>query len=568
MTPGRATCVGAAIAFALSTSAASAGPPLTTRSGVVAADDAEASKVGAGVLARGGNAVDAAVATALALGVVEPVGSGIGGGGFAVVYVAAEKKTYVYDFRETAPAALDPGDFVVDGKVDPMLAQTSGLGVGVPGEVAGLDRMHRDLGALSWRRVVTPAARLARDGAPASKFFAERAAITLAALATGAPLRVFLQPIQEGQIVVREDLAGVLLALAAHGADAFYRGPIADDIVATVTAAGGVMTADDLTGYAPVVREPLWGSWHGMKVATMPLPSSGGVILLEVLGLLDALDARGISLAKLGYLSADALHVTAQALEHGFADRARFLGDATGAQSLAERILDPADLRDIAAHIDLDGVQPHDQYGHTALAAGAPQKTDHGTSHLCVIDADGNAVSLTTTVNSSFGAKLVTKDGVVLNDEVDDFSLAAGVENEYHLVQGELNLVGPGKRPLSSMTPTLLFDGDRVVGCIGGSGGPRIISNVVQVLLDMFVYGQDVAAAIAAPRIHHQWSPDRIVVEPAIPEDVRAALAKKGYPEVHVDDAETAIQAIRVHDDGTREAASEPRKYGAPAAQP
>jgi gamma-glutamyltranspeptidase/glutathione hydrolase len=559
-----------AIVSALSIEVASADPPLTTRRGAVASDDAKASEVGAAVLARGGNAVDAAVATVLALGVTDPASSGIGGGGFAVIYVAAEHKTYVYDFRETAPAALDPEDFVVDGTLDPDASRIGGLAVGVPGELAGLDLMHRRHGALSWRRVVTPAARLARDGTPVSRFFAGRALITLGRLPTGLPvdpLRLLLAPggdtIEENDRLVRERLGDLLLDIAARGPDAFYRGAVADEIVATVTAAGGVLTVEDLAGYRAIEREPLVGTWRGMTVATMPLPSSGGIILLEVLGILDALDARGLALAGLGFGSAGALHVISQALEHGFADRARLLGDEAAAQSLAARMLDPDDLREIAARIDIDHVAKHDSYGHPELAASATTD-DHGTSHLCVVDADGNAVALTTTVNGSFGAKLVTGDGIVLNNEVDDFALAPGAVNQFNLTQGELNLVGPGKRPLSSMTPTLLLDADGVVACVGGSGGPRIISNVVQVLLDMFVFGLDVGAAIDAPRIHHQWLPDRLIVEPGVSESAQKALAKKGHTVV-VDDEETAVQGIRIRDDGLIEAASDPRKLGLPA---
>jgi gamma-glutamyltranspeptidase/glutathione hydrolase len=285
-----------------------------------------------------------------------------------------------------------------------------------------------------------------------------------------------------------------------------------------------------------------------------------------VLGILDALEARGVDLAGMGWGSADAIHVITQALEHGFADRARLLGDDDAAGELAARMLDPDDLRDIAARIDLDKVSDHDSYGHPDLLPGATQD-DHGTSHLCVVDAEGNAVALTTTVNGTFGSKLVTRDGIVLNNEIDDFALVPGAINQFNLVQGEMNLVAPGKRPLSSMTPTLLFDGDRVVGCAGGSGGPRIISNVVNVLIATFVFGLDVRAAIESPRTHHQWLPDRLTVEPEVPADVRDALAKKGYT-IHLNPEPTGVQAVRVRDDGTMEAWSEPRKFGAPAAPP
>jgi gamma-glutamyltranspeptidase / glutathione hydrolase len=546
-------------------------PPLTTRLGVVAADDPKASEVGAAVLARGGNAADAAVATAFALGVVNPTSSGIGGGGFAIVHDAASGDTRVYDFREIAPAAVGPEDYVVDGKVDPVLAQRGGLAVGVPGEVAGLHAIHRAHGTLSWRRVVTPAARLARDGFDAGYFITWRAPGALERLPTEAPyqpLRALLAPggttIARGDRIVREALAATLLAIAARGPDAFYQGEVADGIVATAASAGGQLTLADLDGYEVVEREPLRGTWHGMDVATMPLPSSGGFVLLEVFGILDALDARGVELAPLGAGSAAALHLIAEVLKHGFADRSRLLGDTGDARAMGKAMLDPDDLAAIAKRIDVAKVQPHDSYGHPELAAGAV-KEGGGTSHVCVIDADGNAVALTTTVNGYFGSKLVTDGGFVLNNQMDDFTLEVGTANAFGLIQDDANLVAPGKRPLSSMTPVLLFEDGKVVGCAGGSGGPYIISNVVQVLLATFVFDLDVSAAVSAPRIHHQWKPDKLRLEPDIPGDVAKALEKRGHAIAPLEQA-TAVQLIRVYPDGAQHAASDPRKNGAPAA--
>jgi gamma-glutamyltranspeptidase/glutathione hydrolase len=546
-------------------------PPLTTPLGVVAADDPKASEIGAAVLARGGYAADAAVATAFALGVVNPTSSGIGGGGFAVVHDAATGDTRVYDFREVAPAAVGPDDYVVDGKVDPVLAQRGGLAVGVPGEVAGLHAIHRAHGTLSWRRVVTPAARLARDGFDAGWFLSWRAPVVLELLpadATYDRLRALIAPggaaVTRGQRIVREALAEVLLAIAARGPDAFYQGEVAEDIVATAAGAGGQLALADLAGYQVIEREPLRGAWRGMEVRTMPLPSSGGIVLLEVLGILDALDARGVELAGLGAGSAAAFHLVAEVLKHGFADRSRLLGDTGGARAMGDAMLAPADLAAIAGRIELDRVQAHDSYGHPELAAGAV-KDGGGTSHVCVIDRDGNAVALTSTVNGYFGSKLVAEGGFVLNNQIDDFSLETGVANLFGLIQDDANLVAPGKRPLSSMTPVLLFDGDRVVGCAGGSGGPYIISNVLQVLLGTFVFDLDVAEAVAAPRIHHQWLPDKLRLEPEIPTEVADALAKRGHVVAPLEQA-TAVQLIRVYPDGTMEAASDPRKNGARAA--
>jgi gamma-glutamyltranspeptidase/glutathione hydrolase len=539
---------------------------------VVASANPIASQVGATIMARGGNAVDAAAATALALGVLEPASSGIGGGGFALVYVAAEHKVYVYDFRETAPAALGPASFVVNGVVDPMRSRLGGLAVGVPGEVAGLAELVTRHGLLSWRRDVGPAMALARDGAPTPWFVGfvipkvmarlpdePRFAALRALIAPGGAVRA------AGDELVRPALATTLEAIAIGGPGAFYRGPIADDLIATVTAGGGVMTAADLAGYRVVERAPLWGAWHNLRLATMPLPSSGGVVLLEMLGILDR---TGIDLATLPVGGSAALHVIAEVMKHAFADRARMLGDADAATAaaLTTRLLDPARLARLARRVKVDGVQRHDDYGEAGVPA-KPVRPDGGTSHLCVVDEAGNAVSLTTTVNGYFGSGLVTGRGVVLNNQIDDFQIAPGQPNMFGLVQSDLNLVGPGKRPLSSMSPTLVFDGDRVVGCVGGAGGPMIISGTFQVFLDLFAWGQDPRAAVSAPRIHHQWTPDKLVVEPELAPDVGDGLRKRGQV-VEASDVRSAIQAIKVRADGVREAASDPRHAAAPAAVP
>lgn len=562
--------VGAAIAVAIASAPAQAapGPPLEASRGVVAADHPIASQVGAGVLADGGNAIDAAVATALAAGVVSPASSGIGGGGFALVWDAASGSLRVYDFREVAPAALDPSDFVVDGAVDPLLARRGGLAVGVPGEARGLALLARTHGRMSWRRLAMPAARLARDGTPTSWFTAQAAVQVLAKLPDAppyAPLRDLLggaTPRRRGVPLVRPALAATLLAIAADP-EAFYRGKLADDLVAAVRAAGGVMTTDDLAAYTPVERPPLWGAWRGLRIATMPIPSSGGVILLETLGILDR---TGVDLVALGADSAVALHVIAEATKHGFADRTRLLGDSDSGRAAAAALLDDARLRRLAAKVRLDRTQPLADYGESPPAVGAAARVPGpgGTSHICVIDAEGNAVSLTTTVNGYFGSKLVTAGGVVLNNQIDDFAIDPTLANGFGLTQSAANLVAPGQRPLSSMTPTLLFDGGRVVGCAGGSGGPRIISNTLQAILGVWLFGKDARAAVEAPRVHHQWSPDELVIESDLAPDVRRALEARGH-RLTLSTGVTAVQLLRVRPDGVIEAASDPRKGGAPA---
>ena len=567
----RLVAVAAAAIVGVSPASAEPAQPVRSTRGAVAADDARASRIGADVLAEGGNAVDAAVATALALGVVNPASSGIGGGGFALVWDAAAETLHVYDFREVAPAALDPSDFVGPGGIDPARSRQGGLAVGVPGEVRGLALLSRKHGRLSWRRLVAPSAHLARDGAAVSEFFAHAAASVRKAQ------QAVFDPRMEGLLgdgagrtagtmLSRAALARTLLVIAGDP-DAFYRGPLADELIATVREAGGVMTAADLAAYAPVERDALRGRWNGLSLATMPMPSSGGVVLLEALGILER---SPFELRALGAGTAPTLHLVAEALKHGFADRARLLGDTASGHAAAATLLDDARLRRLAAKLRLDRTQPPEAYGETpppapASAPGAPKPG--GTSHLCVVDGEGNAVALTTTVNGYFGAKVVTRGGVVLNNQIDDFTIDPAEVNMFGLTQSEANLVGPGKRPLSSMTPLLVFDasGERVVGCAGGSGGPRIISHTVAAVLGAWLFDQDAHTAIASPRVHHQWSPDRISADVSLAPDVRAGLTKRGH--VVVDQTSpTAVQIIKVLPDGVIEAASDPRKGGLPAA--
>jgi gamma-glutamyltranspeptidase/glutathione hydrolase len=533
---------------------------------VVAADNHEASRVGASVLAQGGNAVDAAIATALALGVVHPASSGIGGGGFAVVYIASEKKLYAFDFREVGPQKIKPELFAPSGTVDPELSRSTGLAVGVPGEIAGLDLLSRRFGSLQWRDLVRPAAGLARNGFQLTNFLHHAVSLWLLRAKKRTLLAKVLGPVSKrrpGTPLVRPKLARTLDLIAAKRSAGFYRGEVARDIVATVKAGGGVMELTDLQRYRPRELAPLIGTWGKYRVATMPLPSSGGIAVLEALGILHA---TGTDLAKLGAGSSGYIHLLAEALKHAFADRARFLGDREP-EAVTTQLLAPGRLRKLAHRISKRRTLSSDRYGDATLGKAAGVRDDSGTSHLCVVDAQGNAVALTTTVNTYFGSGLLTpRSGIVLNDEMDDFALAPNQPNAFGLVQSSYNLVGPGKRPLSSMTPTLLLEGDRVVGCVGGSGGPRIISNTLQAMINVFVFGMNVAEALAATRIHHQWKPDRLVIEADMVRDVRTALKRRGH-NLRVSPYATAVQMIVVDDRGVRSAASDPRKGGHPAAQ-
>jgi len=540
-------------------------PPLRVPHAAVASDHPLASAAGVAALKAGGNAVDAACATALALGVLHPDASGMGGGGFALVYLAKEKKVYALDFRERAPAAITPALYFKDGKVQPGLSQEGGLAVAVPGEVRGLGEMVRRWGALPFRRCVEPAQRLAARGFPVS-WRLGRSLATVRDKSERPADRRFLdvfttKVLAENDTWRRPDLAWTLARLGAGGAGAFYKGEIADAIVKAARDAGGVLTAADLEAYAATGREPLSTTYRGLRVYSMPPSSSGGVALVQVLGILAAHYPDAAAVAKEGHGSSAYLHVLAEALKHGFADRARFLGDTDFVSVDLAHLTSPAYHAELAKRIKPDAVLPRDAYGTPGPSA---LHKDGGTSHLSVIDAEGNAVSLTTTVNLGFGAKVVAgKTGIVLNDEMDDFSLQPGVANAFGLIGNEQNAVAPRKRPLSSMTPTIAIEGERPKVVVGAAGGPTIISVTAQVLLNVVDFGLDAQAAVAASRIHDQWFPEVVGVEPEIPRDVIEGLERRGHKTRVFPHIGTANVVVRT-DKGV-EAGAEPRSPSSPA---
>jgi gamma-glutamyltranspeptidase/glutathione hydrolase len=540
--------------------------PLHVAHAAVASDHPLASAAGVAALKAGGNAVDAACATALALGVLHPDGSGIGGGGFAVIWVAKEKKAYALDFRERAPAAITPARFLKDGKPVPGLSSEGGLAVAVPGEVRGLGDMVKRWGKRPWSACVEPAQKMAQKGVPVSW----RLARSLAALSqTQTPFadpvftKMFVSPTPpaEKAILKRPELAATLAKLRAQGPGAFYKGPIAAEIVKAVAAAGGVITAEDLAGYTSTERAPLETTYRGLKILTMPPSSSGGVALIETLGILSARYPQPGDLppAREG---APYLHSLTESFKHAFADRARFLGDTDFVNVDVARLTSPAYAAELAKRIKPTGVLASDAYG--TLGAPPAAHKDGGTTHLSVIDAAGNAVALTTTVNLSFGAKLVAgKTGIVLNDQMDDFVMQVGVPNAFGLIGNEQNAVAPGKRPLSSMTPTVVLAGDKVKLVVGGAGGPNIITSTTQVLLNVVDWKMDAQAAVTAPRIHHQWFPDVLNVEPAVPREAAAALEKGGNKVKEIPGSGKVNLLVRT--DSGIDAAAEPRSPSGPA---
>ncbi len=535
--------------------------------GAVATAHPLSSEVGAAVLRRGGNAVDAAVAAALALSVVENQSSGLGGGGFAVVWLAREGAVRVLDFREVAPAAATRDMFLRQGRPDPALSRQGGLSVGVPGAVKGYAELARRFGTLPLRELVEPAARLASSGWATGEVERSTAELRLECLrADPAAAREFLVagpggervPPEPGSRRTRPDLARTLRRLG-RDPDAFYRGTLAGRIVAAVRARGGVLAAADLAGYRVRQREPLWGSYRGHRIATVPPPSAGGAVLV---GLLQALEAEDPAAG--GWRPERFLHVFVEVEKRLFARRAGLFGDpdfVPGADAAAREMASPEAARALRAGI-----------GERATPSTEVAVPDHPgeTSHLSVVDADGNAVALTTTVNLPYGSCLVVPGtGILLNDQMDDFDAAPGVPNAFGLQGGTANAVAPGKRPLSSMAPALVFDPrGRLVLAVGSPGGSTIPSTVAQVIVGLLDWHMTLPEALGTPRIHHQWMPDEILAEPfALDAGAARSLEARGHRIRFAGRPFGNPQAVEV-DPGTgwRIGASEPRWQGAPAA--
>lgn len=551
----RALIVGLSTLIVTANLLAVAPPPLVGNA-MVAADQPLASEAGAEALRRGGNAVDAAAAAALAAGVVQPAGSGLGGGGFAVGQLAGGAP-FALDFREVAPASATADMFrTADGGTDPLASTRGGKAVAVLGEPRGLAELVRKYGRLSLVEVAKPAIRLASRGFPVGPHLAGALATTkVPAIQTLFTTSGHVA--RRGDVVVRPALARTLEKWARSGGESLNTGEGARAIVRAVADAGGSMTVADLEAHRPKERTPLVGHWRGYTFLTMPPPSSGGVALLEALSVLE-----GYDLLALGHNSSDYLHLLTEVQKHVFADRAHHLGDPDFVEVPIDRLLSPDRVGEIQRAIWPGRTFPPDAYG--SLLAPV---TDAGTQHISAVDRERGGIALTTTINTSFGSGVVVDAlGIILNNQMDDFSAAPGVPNAFGLVGNEANAITPGKHPLSSMTPTVVLDGDgKVVLVVGASGGSTIISGVLQVVLDVLVFGMDAEEAVAAPRIHHQWIPDTLSVEPGIPDDVVRALKARGH-DVVVRDGFTAVQVVTVGADGVVQGASDPRKDGRPAA--
>lgn len=529
--PGRSIAVVVALTLLASiapgTRAASPRPIRGAR-GMVSAPEPQAAQAGLDVLRRGGTAVDAAVAVALALAVTHPYAGNLAGGGF-LLYRTPDGKAFALDFRETAPAALR-AEMFLDSHGDAVRerALRGGLAVGVPGSVAGLYDAHRRWGRLPWRDLVAPAVRLAEDGFRVSErnaFYLERDGARL--LLDRAAAAIFARDgklLREGDLLVQKDLARTLRRIAERGPEGFYQGSVAEALVGAVKRRGGVMEMTDLAGYAPILREPLEGRYRGRRILTFPPPSSGGIALLQILAMLERYD-----LAASGPGSSLTVHRVAEAERRAFADRSRWMGDPGFFAVPARGLLDPAYVAARAGTIRDDVATPS-----TEIRPGSPAGEPEHTLHFSVADAEGAVASLTTTLNSGFGACAVAEGtGMLLNNEIDDFALAEGLPNQFGLLGSKANAPEPGKRPLSSMTPTIVegaTPGARPAVVLGAPGGPTIITTVLQILVNVVDHGMNLQEAINAPRFHHQWQPDRIDHEAgAFPADVADALTRRGH---------------------------------------
>jgi gamma-glutamyltranspeptidase/glutathione hydrolase len=532
---------------------AAAPPSMRGEQGMVASDHPLGSAAGAAVLAQGGNAIDAVVATALAVGVIQPSSSGLGGGGFAVV-VLPDQSAHVIDFREVAPAAAHR-DIYVEAE-SPDASRIGGLAVGVPGEPAGLITLHQRWGVLPLAVVVAPAVQLAREGFPVGHHLAK----ALEKLGEDGPAlcrQLFDQDgvPGEGDRVSRKALAKTLTTFAKTEGKAFQDGPIAADIARGAAQAGGILTAADLAAYTPRERAPIVGEYRGWTVVTMPPPSSGGVILMQILRVLEAADV-----GQETPHSAAWIHRLAEAMKHAYADRARYMGDPDRVEIPIEAMLAPDRIGAIQA--DLDPAQTHarDHYG-TPIDIGL----DAGTQHISVLDRNGMAVALTTTINTAFGSRVVApRSGILLNNEMDDFVARPGVPNAYGLVGSEANAVAPGAKPLSSMSPTVLISPDgtqRIV--VGASGGPFIISSTLQAIVNVIDFGMGPSAAVSVPRMHHQWAPNTLFVDVQTSADTIRVLESLGH-DVKQFPFFSSVQLVHGTADEVR-GASDPRKGGAPA---
>ncbi len=538
--------------------------PVRARNAMVASQHELASKVGVQIMKRGGNAVDAAIAVALALAVVYPEAGNLGGGGFMLIRFK-DGTTRAIDYREMAPAAAGRDVFVdSEGK---LIRGEGGSEVGyrasgVPGTPAGLDMAFSKYGSkkFSWRELVEPARILAQNGFPLSKRLADLFKSYKTNLNTYEDSRkIFLnngKHFEEGDVLRQPDLAQTLARMQRFGANEFYTGKTAELIAADMKAHNGLMTLEDLRNYRAVERTALRGSYRGHEVISMPPPSSGGIVMLQVLNMMERYD-----LARMGYNSAQKYHLVAEAMRRAFADRADLMGDPDFADVPTAKLIEKKYANERAASINMTQASKSSGVGSGEVLI----REGMDTTHFTVVDAAGNVVTNTYTINNLYGSAVTIKGtGVLMNDEMDDFAARPGKANMFGLIQGERNSVQPKKRPLSSMTPTIVLKKDGTLWfALGARGGPRIISAVTQSVMNVIDYGMDIQAAIDAPRIHQQWYPDEILFEPfGMSPDTLAVLRTLGHSMAARPSNIASATGIMIDTDGSRLGAIDSRSDG------
>jgi gamma-glutamyltranspeptidase / glutathione hydrolase len=498
--------------------------PVRARKAMVATQEPLATGIGVETLRRGGNAIDAAVAVGFALAVTLPAAGNIGGGGFLLARFADGRTTFI-DFRERAPQAATR-DMYLDAGGNPTRDSVAGWrAAGVPGTVRGLEYAHRKYGRRPWRELVAPAVQLARDGFPV--YYGLETSLKsgenrMAEFAESK--RTFLKDgayHQTGDIFRQPGLAGTLARIARHGARDFYEGETARILVEESERGGGLFTAGDLKGYTVVERTPITGSYKGHTIISAPPPSSGGIGLLQMMGVLE-----GSGYERHGAGSAAAIHYVAETMRRYYADRSEYLADPDFYPVPVKGLLDPRYLSRVRSTIDKERATPSAE-----VRPGNPGEYESGeTTHFSIVDAEGNAVALTYTINGSYGNGVtVPRLGFLLNNEMDDFSAKPGEPNLFGLVQGEANAIQPRKRPLSSMTPTIVLRDGKLYMAVGAPGGSRIINGVLQVLLNVIDFAMNIQDAIDAPRFHHQWQPDTLLLERGFSPDTIELLKAKGH---------------------------------------
>ncbi|ABE54939.1 gamma-glutamyltransferase 1. Threonine peptidase. MEROPS family T03 [Shewanella denitrificans OS217] len=535
--------------------------PVWAKHGMVASQEALASRIGVEILKQGGNAIDAAVAVGFALAVTLPRAGNIGGGGFMLVHLAKENKTIAIDYRETAPSKAHKDIFLDEqGNAVDKLSREHGLAVGVPGTVMGMELALNKYGTLPLEKVIAPAIALARDGFSVTSDLADSLAGVKPRIAQWpSSAKIFYKAdgsnLAFNDILKQPELAHSLSLIAKQGSKGFYQGETAQKIVAAVKDAGGVMTLEDLANYKVVEREPVRGQYRGYEVVSMPAPSSGGIHIIEMLNVLEH-----FPIDKFGHNTAQTIHVMAEAMKYAYADRSEYLGDPDFVIVPTAALLSRDYAASIAKKIAINKATPSSEIKPGLLT---PYESTQ-TTHYSVVDKFGNAVSNTYTLNFSYGSGLVAEGtGILLNNEMDDFSVKPGSPNGYGLIGGDANAVEGNKRPLSSMSPTIVMKDGKPFIVTGSPGGSRIINITLQVIMNVIDHQLNIAEASAAPRVHHQWQPDYLWVERSLNADTISLLKTKGH-NVKVQQSIGSTQSIVVRDNGIM-GASDPRRAGSEA---